>query len=167
MSTFISAAMWLAETWCPTVAQTQRLNSWAARLMARLARITPSSQESIGEFWRRLHRFGHNCMEGVGGSCEVHRRGKLHAFAGHLARMPDGIVHIALRTRCLAWWREAQSRQIFKHPLRFHPWRWEQQLENYFGHARTIFIDEDVGWMHRAQDRCEWRRTRSEFAKAV
>ena len=167
MSTFMSAAMWLAETWHPTAAQVQRLNSWAARMMARLARIKPLRQESIGDYWRRLHRFGHHCMDGIGGSLEVYRRGKLHAFAGHLARMQDGIVSIALRTRCLAWWRAAQSHQIFRHPARFHPWRWEQQLEDFFGQARTLFIDDNVGWMQRAEDRGVWRRTREVFAKSV
>ena len=165
ISTFIAAALWLAETWHPTETQKERFNSWAARMMARLACLSPESDETRGDFWRRLHRTGHALMTAGGGSLDVLRRQKLHAFAGHLARMPDGIVNTALHTRCLAWWREAQNRKIFTHPRRFHVWRWEDQLVSFFGESKTLFVDEDVGWMAIAQDRGRWRQTRNAFAE--
>ena len=98
---------------------------------------------------------------------DVLRRRNLHAFARHLARMPDGMFNAALHTRSLAWWRETQSRKIFKHPRRFHVWRWEEQLASFFSESKRLFVDEDVGWMAIARDRSRWRQTTDAFAFGV
>ena len=39
--------------------------------------------------------------------------------------------------------------------------------ENFFGTARSIFVDEDVGWPALAQDRERRRSARDAFAKAT
>ena len=166
IATVFAAVLWLAETWHTTVRQASRLESWAARLAARIAQTRPHSAEEPGDFWRRWHRAGHNLMLHCGGGLNVRRRRRLHSFAGHLARSEDGFPYQALRTRGLAWWRAVQAQSLFPHPRRFKPWRWEEQLETYYGRQSSIFIDENVGWMLRAQDRKSWRVSESQYAFA-
>ena len=164
--TVFSALLWLSETWTPTAAQRKKLESWGARTIARVVRVNRYPDEDGIQHWRRLHRTGHAVLASYGG-IEVQRRRRLHGFAGHVARLPEGLLYTALRTRSLSWWRAFQSRRLVKHPRRFSPWRWEQQLENFFGVARSIFVDEDVGWRAFAQDRVRWRSCRDTFAKSA
>ena len=160
--------LWLSETWTVSKAQQRRLESWGARLMARVARIRRNVGEEIGQYWRRLHRAGHLWMRTIGGGVGVRRLRRLHRFAGHLARTASGIVRTALRTRCLAWWRYHQSRYHSKwdglHPKRFHPWRWEAQLVQHYGECETIDVELDVGWVLKAASRDVWRDGEQFFA---
>ncbi len=110
----ISSLMWLPETWTPTKAQQRRLDSWGARLMARVVAIPPSPQNDAGGYWRRLHRLGHAWMRTIGGGVNQRRR-RLHRYAGHLSRMTSGMPRTAPRTRSLARWRFRQSRFVSKH----------------------------------------------------
>ena len=164
-SSFMAALLWLSETWNPTQRQMKLLNSWGARMFSRLARTSRKHDEDAVEHWRRLHRTGHELLRAHGGSINCHRRGKLHSFAGHVARDHRSVAGTALRTRSMAWWRQFQSTRAFSHPRRFRAWRWEEQLTAFYGEARTVFIDDDVGWMGKAQARNSWRQDRTAFAQ--
>ena len=161
---FMAAPLWLAETWHPTQRQREHLDSWAARMAARACCLRKAVDETPADFWRRMHRFGRLQLSLHGGNAGVQRRQRLHRFAGHLARMASGPACVALRTRSLAWWRAFQERKILKHPRRFKVWRWESQLTQYYGERKSIFIDEDVGWMAVAQSRSKWRESGESFA---
>ena len=165
-ATVFSAVLWLSETWHLTKRQQKQLNSWGARIMARVVGLRPRVEEDSAEFWRRLFRTGHKIMDAYGGSLEVRRRQRLHAFAGHLARQPDALPGVALRTRSLAWWRFFQQTGGQTHPKQFKPWRWEEQLVAYYGEACSVFVDESVGWMQAAQERGEWKNLQDGLAKA-
>ena len=159
----MAALLWLCETWNPTQAQAKRLNSWAARMFSRVVRTKRQFDEDPIDHWRRLHRVGHGLLRVHGGSINACRRGKLHSFAGHIARDHGCVASTALRTRSLAWWRFFQTNGAFTHPHRFKAWRWEQQLVSFYGEAKSVFIDEDVGWLARAQLRNEWKASGKKF----
>ena len=94
--------------WISMKRQQRRLESWSARLMARMARVTRQPGECMGQFWRRLHRQGQRFMGQCGAGVRERRRRLLHRFAGHIARTSSLTLVDALRTRCLAWWRYYQ-----------------------------------------------------------
>ena len=54
-----ASVLWLSSTWYMTKALSKRVESWGARMVARVAHIRPRSEEPIGEYWRRMHRSGH------------------------------------------------------------------------------------------------------------
>ena len=166
VATVFAAVLWLSETWHPTTHQRTRLESWGARLMARTARTQRQLTEDPVYFWRRRHRIGHTLMADSGGGLDARRRARLHSFAGHLARSATGLPATALRTRSLAWWRAMQSQNLFPHPQRFRVWRWETQLEEHYGRHSSVFIDENVGWMQKAQQKTRWRTLGISFAQA-
>ena len=56
---------------------------------------------------------------------------------------------------------------MVKHPGRFKPWRWEQQLADKYGDAMSFFQDENVGWLLAAQHREAWRNLEDAFVAAV
>ena len=93
--TVFAAALWLRECWHLTKRQQKRLNSWGARIVAQVAGIRRKTDEDMADFWRRLFRTGHELFCNHGGSMNVRRKRRLHGFAGHLARMSEGIVHDA------------------------------------------------------------------------
>ena len=162
-TTFLSALLWLSETWYPTKKQSATISSWAARCVGWVVGVKRRQNEEWLEYWRRLHRTGHEQLAQVGGA-NVQRRKKLHSFAGHLARMTDELPGRALRTKSLAWWRHCQSKGICSHPGRFKAWRWEQQLMDSYGEANTLCLDENVGWLAKAQCRSTWRSEQTTFA---
>ena len=162
--TVFSAALWLSECWHLTERQQKRFNSWAARIVAQVAGIRRKTDEDMAVFWRRLFRSGHELLRSHGGSMNVRRRRRLHSFAGHLARVTDGTVHDGLRARSLAWCRHFQAHRLITHPKRFHPWRWESQLTTFYGEVPFLFVDEDVGWLARAQSRAKWKSDEESFA---
>ena len=163
-ATVFAALLWLSETWYPTKYQSSRIESWAARILARIVGVRRWDGEDINDFWRRLHRTGHNILKGNGGSIETRRKRQLHSFAGHLARSDGGLLYDALRTRSIQWWRECQARKVMLHPRRFKAWRWEEQLVTHFGVSRSFFIDENTGWLLKAQGRQVWQAVRHEFS---
>ena len=165
-TTVFQALLWLSETWHPTVEEVKRLNSWGARIFARVAGIRPKVDDAEGDFWRRMHRFGHGLMTASGGNVDTFRRRRLHSFAGHIARATGSVANVALHTRSLAWWRAFQGRQLLKHPRRFYPWRWEEQLTSHYGEEASFFIDEAVGWMRKAQNRSTWKELESAFGES-
>ena len=164
--TVFQAALWLSECWYPTQRQQKRLDSWAARIFGQVAGVRFSTDDDVSTFWRRLYRTGHEMLRLHGGSLNSRRKRRLHSFAGHLARVQSGVVHDALRTRSLAWWRYFQQRRLTVHPHRFHVWRWESQLTAFYGESAGLFVDENTGWMECAQDREKWRSSEKAFAGA-
>ena len=54
--TVLMALLWLAETWYPTKRQRFRLESWCARMVARVCRLKRQGDEDMGDYWKRLHR---------------------------------------------------------------------------------------------------------------
>ena len=163
-NTFLSALLWLSETWYPTKKQRSSLSSWAARCVGRVVGVKRNNEESWVDFWRRLHRTGHAVLKQLG-SADTQRRKKLHSFAGHLARMPEEPAGHVLRLRNLAWWRDCQSRGILAHKCRFKAWRWEHQLEDFYGQSKSLFMDENVGWLAYAQCRSTWRDAQKAFSE--
>ena len=166
-----SSALWLAETWQLTRQQREHLDSWGARVAARVRGVCRSCSEDIGQFWRRLHRIGHKMMSKTGGGLDLRRATRLHTFAGHAARSVHHIVKRALHTRCLAWWRFRQSRYHSKHdglhPKRFKAWRWETQLTVYYGQEESEDDFSNVGWMKLAQDRDGWKASLQGFLRGT
>ena len=165
VATVFSAVLWLSETWHLTKRQQKRFNSWGARIMAQVVGVRPRDDEDSAEFW--LFRTGHEFMDAHGGSLEVRRRRRLHALASHLSRQPDDLPGVALRTRSLSWWRFFQKTGGQPHPKKFKAWRWEEQLAAHYGEVASVFVDENVGWMQLAQDRCAWKMSGDAFAKSV
>ena len=163
-STFVEALLWLSETWKPTRKQAASLESWGARMTAQVMKIIRQAEETVGDFWRRLRREGHGLLKAAGGGINVRRRQRLHSFGGHLARDVDGLTGVALRTRSLAWWRACQIHGHIAHPGRSFPWRWEQQFADFYGEASSPFVDDNVGWMLKAQDRKLWKSLEHIFA---
>ena len=162
--TVFAAALWLSECWHLTKRQQKRLNSWGARIVAQVAGIRRKADEDMSFYWRRLFRTGHDLLSKHGGSLNFRRRQRLHSFSGHLARMEDGAMFDALRTRSLGWWRHFQAHGLITHPRRFHVWRWESQLTAFYGEVPCLFVDEDVGWLARAQSRGDWKQDEKTFA---
>ena len=115
-----------------------------------------------------MHREGHAWPRQSGGGPHQGRMVQLHRFAGHIARATDGIARIALRTRNLAWWRDAQQMHGTKrggvHPARFKAWRWESQLAAFYGEAEGGELEQNYGWMVSAQDRTIWKSNEVRFS---
>ena len=122
--------------------------------------VKRTSQDGIGDHWRRLHRTGHMLFRRLGGNLETLRRRSKFRWAGHLARSDSGVLRRTLRTRCLSWWRFFQHPELPLHPGRFgRPVRWEAELEEAFGVARADDpFNQSVGWMGAALDRDTWRQ---------
>ena len=164
----ICSSLWLCETWCPTKVQQRRHNSWGSRILARAGLTKRRDEEEMGQYWRRMHREGYELLRSHGGTPAYRRRVCLRSFAGHLARAPPSIERSALRTRNLAWWRYQQERHNCKwsgvHPRRFKAWRWEAQLSNFYGESAAQTVDENVGWLLRAQGREQWKLASANFA---
>ena len=55
--------------------------------------------------------------------------------------------------------------QLVTHPGRFHVWRWEGQLAQFYGEIPCLFVDDNVGWFAFAQNRAEWREKEKCFAQ--
>ena len=89
-ATAFAALLWLAETWYPTKQQTKRVESWAARTLGKLYGVKMGVDGDVAEYWRRLHRVGHELLASAGGGIDVCRRRQLHAFAGHVVRAVSG-----------------------------------------------------------------------------
>ena len=170
----ISSVTWLSSTSRLTVAQERHLSSWAARTAARIGGVRRGQNEDMGQFWRRMHRSGHQLLRDYDADPVSMHRLLVHRLAGHLARLPDSSVpHTALVTRPLAWWRHAQSewtdRHSGLHPKRFHCWRWEGLLESWYGVAALPSADAsalECGWLQLAQDREGCKAGESAFAAA-
>ena len=160
--TVFSAALWLSETWHPTKRQRQRLDSWAARIVAQAIGIRKREDEDLEDFWRRMYRTGHRELAERGGSFDNRRRRRRHSFAGHLARHV-GLANEALCTRSLSWWRYFQNAKLMSHPARFAAWRWESQLADFYGESAQLFVDEMSGWMQLANDRRAWKGKEDAF----
>ena len=164
-----ASALWLNECLNPTQALRSRFNSWGARLLGRTYGVKSLLDDEPGDFWKRMHRKGHALCKRFGGSLSELRDRAYHRWAGHLARSPAGILHTAVRTRCLAWWRFFQHPLLPLHPRRFgRPSRWESTLENYYG----VSADDDPmvrnpGWLGLAQDRLQWKTSEKEFVENV
>merc|ERR1712232_609137 len=73
VKTVFASAMWLAEAWTPTKTQNNHFDSWGARIAARCFRIRRFPSEEMGQFWRRLHRIGHQRLRRHGGGLTYRR----------------------------------------------------------------------------------------------
>ena len=169
--TVFTSALWLSSTWNLTKQQSSHLDSWGARLVARVVGLRRAGDEDFGRFWRRMHRVGHNILRKLGGGMVVRRLTQLHAYAGHAARSTNELLYNALRTRCLAWWRYQQalyeSKRNGVHPKRFKAWRWEAQVVAFYGEAETEDVTANAGWMRLAQSREAWRSDAERFAHST
>ena len=105
----ISSVTWLSSTWRLTASQESHLGSWAARTAARIYGVDRKLGEDMGQFWRRLHRAGHQLIRDHDADPVRMHRLLAHRLAGHIARLSSASVpHQAMVTRSLAWWRHAQ-----------------------------------------------------------
>ena len=164
--TILPCLLWLGQTWTPTKTQSQKMESWAARLFARIAGLRQKSGQHIGDYWREMHRAGHGLLAVTGGSIEARRRQLLHRFAGQAARERCGKVWEALRTRCLSWWRWQQGiPNGIRHPRRFKLTRWEGQLADYYGDAAAIDMRGNADWKGAAQDADAWATSEDAFRR--
>ena len=165
--TVFLSALWLCEIWVLTKQQRRHLSSWGARLASRSVLVRRGAAEEAGQYWRRLHRVGHELLRPSGGTLDRRRATRLHSFAGHTARTRVKIVHAALRTRPLSWWRFHQAMYLRKrgglHPKRFKVWRWESQLTVFYAEIASDDTSGNVGWMAEAQDRDLWKRSLGGF----
>ena len=154
-----ASLLWMSQCWVPTQAQSCKLNSWGARLLGRTYGVKRRVQDGLGDHWKRLHRSGHMLYERLGANLETLRRRTKFRWAGHLARCDSGVLRLALRTRCLSWWRFFQHPTLPLHRGRFgKPVRWEAELEDAFGKASTDNpMAQSVGWMTAAMDRECWK----------
>ena len=83
-----TSALWCAQAWNPTCAQRDKLDSWAARAMARVMRLRRDTEEDIASWWRRMHRVGHATLrrfEVIPLSRQARRSAM--RWAGHVARL--------------------------------------------------------------------------------
>ena len=166
-SSVLSSVQWQSGSWTLTKAQAAHLQSWGARLHARMMNIRQSEFEDMGQYWRRLHRAGHKCMADFNSSPLIAHLVQKHRMAGHFARLNgDEVVSKVLSCRDLSWWRSQQELWQQRgdkwggvHSRRFNCWRWEQSLENDFGIvARPPHLQpHEVGWKRVAQDREAWK----------
>ena len=159
------SVLWLSATWSPTAGLRARLQSWGARSLARAYGVKPAVNMGIGDYWKKLHRTGHKLMRQMKTSLDGLRLLNVHRWAGHAARLSSGPVRLALRTRCLAWWRFFQLPHLPLHTRRFgKPWRWEAQLVAFYGESSTDDpMQTSVGWMKQAQDRALWKTEERAF----
>ena len=163
-----SSVLWCAQTWNPTQAQRAKLDSWSARVMARVLRLRKDLDEDIAGWWRRLHRAGHATLRRFSTSLSCDSRLLVHRWAGHIARMephiwPANLVHC----RSLQWWRWRQERHTCKwtgvHPARFKASRWEAQLAVRYGDGKAESPEENTGWLAMTQDRTAWQQLGASF----
>ena len=171
LATVFSSALWLAETWLPTRQQRKHFNSWGARMASRVGLAQRKVVEEMGQYWRRLHRTGHRWLRSAGGGLDWRRAARVHSYAGHIARTSCHLLEVALRTRCLAWWRYNQARYHSRHdglhPRRFKAWRWESQLVEFYGDCESSDAFANAGWMLKAQSRDAWKASAQAFLKAA
>ena len=128
--------------------------------------IRPAVHIGVGDYWKKLHRTGHKLMRQLTASLDGLRLLSVHRWAGHAARLSTGPVRMALRTRCLAWWRFFQLPHMPLHPRRFgKPWRWETQLVTFYGETSSDNpLQANAGWMKSAQDRASWKANEQSFS---
>ena len=157
-----TSALWCAQTWNTTKAQRASLDSWSARIFARVARLRRQDTEDDAAWWRRRHRVGHELIHKFG--IQLSRLCLRLAFrwAGHVARLPSAHWLAAIvRCRALQWWRWRQARHTCRqtgvHPRRFKATRWESQFSALFGDGSAESTAENTGWLGHAQCRDAWR----------
>jgi hypothetical protein len=165
--------LWGAAAWHPTKVWQEKLSSWGARAIADAARIRKHEDMDAVTWWRERHRKGHAIMQQYGMDPNVERKVQLHRWAGHVARAEtNSNTAMALRTRGLQWWRDAQKRYNSKwdgvHPKRFSCWRWESQLTTYgpYKDGCEGDVHQNSGWLALAQDRLAWKAGEKLFATA-
>lgn len=140
-----SAVLWLSECWDLTCSLRRKLTSWGSRTLGRAFGVPRHYVDEVGDHWRRLHRVGLNVSKKCGGDLSALQAQAVHRWAGHLARTKSGLLWMALRTRCLAWWRFFQHPRLPLHPKRFgRPRRWEGQLETKFGKAFVMMFSKKM-----------------------
>ena len=161
-----SSLLWSASTWNTTKAQRAQLDSWSARLVAKVAKVRRHPDADGATHWRLVHRVGHALIRQHKLAVVPRALQKVNRWAGHLARLPhDTPAACALRCRGMQWWRWRQhlllsSTQVpgarGAHPKRFRIIRWEEQLTATFGEGFAQDVNANTGWLLRAQDRAAW-----------
>ena len=106
----LSSLQWQSGSWTLTKGQEAHLKSWGARLHANMLGVKRNESEDMGQYWRRMHKEGHKCMEMYSSSpCQAYKVQK-HRMAGHFTRLPeDSVVNQVLNCRDLSWWRGQQE----------------------------------------------------------
>ena len=104
-----------------------RIGSLGARAMTTVANIRRAPAEDIGQWWRRLHRAGHQLIAKYTVAPNIMRRLRVHRWAGHPARMKPE-----------QWW-------------------WESQIANVYGDGYAENNLDNTGWLAQAQQRNDWK----------
>ena len=157
-----SAVLWCAQTWHTTAAQRAKLDSWGARVFARMQGCRRGAQEEIGAWWRGMHRQGHTLMRKFGTPLSSSCLRLAHTWAGHVARMDtDHWLASVVRCRSVQWWRWRQEKHACKwtgvHPRRFKASRWEDQMTGTAGDGCAEHPEANTGWWLAAQNRTAWK----------
>lgn len=163
-----SSVLWGCAVWTPTKAMRTALDSWSARIVTSVLGLRRHPVEPVGDWWRRMHRFGHAALRKLGQPLSATSRTILHRWSGHLARFEcDHFLSAAVRCRSVQWWRWRQSVHTCKHsgphPQRFKAWRWEDQLCRVHGDGFSEDTHANSGWLRLAQDRTGWREAEANF----
>jgi hypothetical protein len=162
-----SSLLWSSSTWTTTKAQRDKLATWSARLVSRVARIRRAPTLDDHQWWRFLHRAGHRLIAAYGIGVVSMAQQRVMRWAGHVARMPSSTpVAAALRCRGMQWWRWRQAahkktgdKWTGPHPKRFKIHRWEEQISELHGEGFSEDVVNNTGWLEKAQDRAEWHKT--------
>ena len=157
-----TSVLWCAQTWNTTKAQRTCLDSWSARVFARIGRLRRHEQEDDGHWWRRRHREGHALVQKFGLPLSRLCLQSAFRWAGHVARLtPQHWLAAIVRCRSLQWWGWRQKRhtcrQTSVHPCRFEASRWESRFAARFGDGSAESPTENTGWLAHAQNRTLWR----------
>ena len=159
-----SSVLWRAQTWNLTKVQRAKLDSWGARVFARMQGSRRGTLEDVGAWWRERHRRGHALVRKFSSTLSSQSQRLVHKWAGHIARMKaDHWLAGAVRCRSIQWWRWRQERHTCKwsgvHPQRFKASRWEGQLAALHGDGCAEHVWDNSGWWAHAQDRHAWRES--------
>ena len=167
--------LWSSSTWATTKAQRDKMASWSARMVSRVARFRRSPTMDDHQWWRLLHREGHRLISNYGICVKALAQQRVQRWAGHVARMPScAPVATALRCRGMQWWRWRQKAHEMTgdkwtgpHPKRFKVHRWEEQVSKIHGEGFSEDVNGNTGWLAKAQNKAEWHKTSALFVPAA
>ena len=139
------------------------IDSWIARTVSPILGIKRGVKEAMDQWWRRLHRAGHEVLKKRIQSLSNKAERLTHRWGGHVARLPTGHwLAEVLRMRVVQCWRWAQQKHTDNwpgvHPKRYKIFRWEDQLCRRHSEGCTKHPWENTGWWRDARHRLSWRR---------
>ena len=152
-TTVWSSFLWSSSTWIVAKALNDKIASWSARVVSRIAGLRRPPHQEMDQWWRLLHRHGHKLIAKHQVDLPSLVRTRRLRWAGRLARMhTTSPAAAALRCRCLPWWRWCQSdhkksgdKWSGPHPRRFKIYRWEEQIAAEFGEGFSSDVHASTG----------------------